>query len=313
VIDHDRLFKELLTTFFAEFLELFLPELSSGLDRSSLVFLDKEIFTDLAAGTTRRADLVAKARYRGEESFFLIHLEHQAQAQAEFARRMFGYFAALHTRHRVPVYPIALFSHGSPQPEPDQYRVAFPSLEVLQFRFGVIQLSRLNWRDFVRQPNPVASALMARMGMREQERARVKLECLRLLVTLRLDPARMRLISGFVDTYLRLNREEQLLFDQQAASLLGESEKTRIMELTTSWKEEGIEIGRQMGREEGRQEGRERESQSIVRLLEKGVGRLDAEWETRIGEFSFEQLGELGMALLDFKTREDVKDWLAVH
>ena len=34
---------------------------------------------------------------------------------------------------------------------------------------------------------------------------RVKLECLRLLATLRLDPARMQLISGFVDTYLRLS------------------------------------------------------------------------------------------------------------
>jgi hypothetical protein len=32
---------------------------------------------------------------------------------------------------------------------------------------------------------------MARMGMAPEERPRVKLECLRLLVTLRLDPARM--------------------------------------------------------------------------------------------------------------------------
>jgi hypothetical protein len=38
-----------------------------------------------------------------------------------------------------------------------------------------------------------------------EDRPRVKLECLRLLATLRLNPARMRLISGFVDTYLRLN------------------------------------------------------------------------------------------------------------
>ena len=52
----------------------------------------------------------------------------------------------------------------------------------------------------MRRQNPLASALMARIGMAQQERPRVKLECLRLLVTLRLDPARMRLISGFIDT-----------------------------------------------------------------------------------------------------------------
>src|SRR5437660_4958273 len=84
VIDHDRLFKELLTTFFTDFLDLFLPELSAYLDRSSVVFLDKEVFTDVTAGTRHEADLVAKASFRGQASFFLMHLEHQAQTQAEF-------------------------------------------------------------------------------------------------------------------------------------------------------------------------------------------------------------------------------------
>jgi hypothetical protein len=40
----------------------------------------------------------------------------------------------------------------------------------------------------------------------------VKFECLRLLATLRLDPGRMKLISGFIDTYLRLSAEEEQLF-----------------------------------------------------------------------------------------------------
>ena len=33
---------------------------------------------------------------------------------------------------------------------------------MLDFRFTVIQLNRLNWRDFARRPNPVAAALMAK-------------------------------------------------------------------------------------------------------------------------------------------------------
>ncbi len=36
-MDHDRLFKELLTTFFVEFLELFLPEIAAALDRDTAV------------------------------------------------------------------------------------------------------------------------------------------------------------------------------------------------------------------------------------------------------------------------------------
>jgi hypothetical protein len=49
-MDHDRLFKELLTTFFYEFVELLLPEVSAYLEAGSVVFLDKEVFTDVTAG-----------------------------------------------------------------------------------------------------------------------------------------------------------------------------------------------------------------------------------------------------------------------
>jgi hypothetical protein len=38
-IDHDRLFKELITTFFIEFLDLFLPEVAIDIDRNSIEFL----------------------------------------------------------------------------------------------------------------------------------------------------------------------------------------------------------------------------------------------------------------------------------
>ncbi len=48
-MDYDHLFKELLTTFFVEFVQLFLPDVAAYLDSASLEFLDKEIFTDVTA------------------------------------------------------------------------------------------------------------------------------------------------------------------------------------------------------------------------------------------------------------------------
>jgi len=68
-MDHDRLFKELLTAFFVDFLELFFPELVQYLDRGSLEFLDKEVFTDVTSGERHQMDLVAKVRYRDRPSF----------------------------------------------------------------------------------------------------------------------------------------------------------------------------------------------------------------------------------------------------
>jgi hypothetical protein len=66
----------------------------------------------------------------------------------------------------------------------------------------------------------------------------VKAECLRLLVTLKLDPAKSLLISSFVDTYLRMNQAEEQTFKAEMATLeLGQQEK--IMEVMTSWEQKG--------------------------------------------------------------------------
>jgi hypothetical protein len=43
VIDHDRLFKELIATFFVEFIQLFFSEIINYLEPNQITFLDKEV------------------------------------------------------------------------------------------------------------------------------------------------------------------------------------------------------------------------------------------------------------------------------
>ncbi|MCL1473577.1 DUF4351 domain-containing protein [Argonema antarcticum] len=247
MIDHDRLFKELLTTFFPDFIDLFFPDVGN------------------------------------------------------FSKRMFRYFARLYEKHDLPVYPIALFSYDIPQrAEPTFHRADFPDFKVLEFNYRVIQLNRLNWRDFLRYQNPAASALMAKMKIAPCDRPRVKLECLRLMATLRLDRARMRLISGFVDTYLRLNAEEETLFRTEI-NTIEPSEGEEVMEIVTSWMEQGIE--------QGLQQGRQREASLILRLLNRRIGGIAPNLEARIRGLSVDKLEELGEALLDFSDVADLIAW----
>ncbi len=312
MIDHDRLFKELLRTFFVEFVELFLPAVNEYLEPDSLVFLDKEIFTDVVVGERHTADLVVKARFKGQPSCFLIHTEPQAsrrQLRGQFGARMFDYFARLTAAHKLPVYPIALLTYERPHSlEPDVWRVAFPDKVVLEFRYTVIQLNRLDWRAYLRRDNPVAGALMAKMGFAEQERVTVKKECLRMIARLKLDAARTRLLTGFVDTYLRLSENEQERFSLELKQLPA-SEREEVMELTTSWKEEGIQIGLQQGRQEGRQE----EAIALtLRQLRRRLGELSARTEVRIRKLSVLELEQLGEDLLDFEKAADLSAWLRV-
>ncbi len=97
-----------------------------------------------------------------------------------------------------------------------------------------VQLNRLNWRRYAKNANPVAAALMAKMNIAPGDRAQVKLECLRMLMTLSLGPPKERIISGFVDTYLRLTPDETKQYETKRSNLR-EPEREAIMEIETSW------------------------------------------------------------------------------
>jgi predicted transposase YdaD len=295
MIDHDRLFKELLTTFFVDFLDLFFPDVLRYLDTNNIEFLDKELFTDVTSGKIYETDIVAKVPFHQQPTFFIIHVEHQSRPEEAFDLRMFRYFALQHFKYGLPIYPIALFSDDSVRrKEPNTYRVTFPDLDVLHFRYRVIQLRRLHWHDFATRRNPVASALLPKMGMERSERPLVLLTSLRLLAQLGLDAARQRLVSGFINTYLRLDDQELAQFQQELARL-SPQEREATMELTTTWKEEG----------------RWAEALSLtLRLLTRRFGPLPTDLEERSGKLSLLQLEQLFDAAYDFTSIADLQIWL---
>ena len=59
-MDHDQRFKVLLREFFAEFIQLFLPDWAPRFDCRQIDWLDKEFFTDLPQGERRTLDLLAR-------------------------------------------------------------------------------------------------------------------------------------------------------------------------------------------------------------------------------------------------------------
>lgn len=224
-------------------MQLFLPAVASEIDPDSITFLQQEYFADLVEGEEKIIDLLVSVKRLGQDATFIVHIEAQASSRSHFNRRLFFYFATLHQKHLQPIYPIVIFSFDTPKrAEPDTYKVEFPDRKVLEFNFATIQLNRLNWRDYIDRPNPVAAALMAKMNIAKPDRPKVKAECLRLLVTLRLDPAKTRLISRFVDIYLRLDTQEERVF-QSEVDRMGTDQKEKIMETLTSWEERGMEKG----------------------------------------------------------------------
>jgi len=297
-IDHDALFKLLLTHFFREFLELFSPELADALDPAPLVFLDKESFSTLLDPDRREADLVVQARLRDEPATLLIHLEHQAQEDTTLDRRMFRYFARFYDAFDLPVYPIALCSYARPRrPASARHQLIILSRPVLDFQYQMIQLSQLDWRDFLETTNPVAIALMARMHIAPRERWRVKAASLRLLVGAALTNGQRRLLSQFVDVYLRLRDAEEQAFQAEVARFT-RPEQEGVMEIVTSWE--------QKGRAEGQR-------QVLEIVLAQKCGPLPDDIRTQLTRLASSQLMALTVALPSLATSDDIRRWLVAR
>jgi predicted transposase/invertase (TIGR01784 family) len=304
VTDHDRLFKELIRTFFMDFMWLFFPNIAADIDPDSVVFLDKEIFTDISSGEKHIADLVARVKVKGSDTFIIINVEHQSKSEPEFPARLFKYFARLYEKYLLPIFPVVIYSHSQPRrEEPSRFDMEVFGKAVLKFEYTSIQLNRMSWRQFIDQPSPVATALMTRMDIAKKDRPKVKAECLRLLATLRLDPAKSRLIGVFIETYLALNREEMKIYEQEFEAMVpGVKEAT--MEMMTSWHKQGREEGRAEGRREGKED-------LLARQLERRFSTLPDSITEQLDRLTPEKLDELGLEVFNFTSLTDLETWLS--
>ncbi|RAU93479.1 transposase [Paenibacillus sp. YN15] len=250
IVDHDRLYKELLQTFFREFMELFFAEAAVQLDFSRVEFLSEELVTDITGGSKRRLDLLVKTRLREEEIFLLVHVEPQSYYEERYPERMFLYASRLYEKYRLPVLPVAVISHRKKLDEPDFFGWSLPFLQVMQFKYFRVQLRKYNWRDFIQSDNPVAAALLSSMGYNKSEKIQIKLEFVRMMTRMELDPARMELLTVFFDSYLILKKEEELLVQEELERIFGDEGGPAMR-----WETNRMRLAREEGEEEGLKKG----------------------------------------------------------
>ena len=123
----------------------------------------------------------------------------------------------------------------------------------------MLELRKMNWRSYIHTNNPVAAALLSKMGYSEKEKVQVKKEFLCMLVKMKLNPAKAALINGFFETYLTLNKKEEEELMEEIKQL-DQHEAEQIFELPNSWRDKG--------RKEGIQEGIRKVA---LEMLKKGL------------------------------------------
>ena len=301
-MNHDELFKSLLKTgrLLRDFFEAFFPKLCRFIDFGHIEFVDKERFTH--KGERRTGDLLIKTRFRGEDAAFLIHLEHEGQAHRDLARRMLEYFILDWRDYGLPVYPIAVLSHrkldpGSMRP----LRMTIRGDKILDFRFAVIDLARLDARKYAGKLNAAAMALSTRMQMDPADRVGFTVDLIRNTVSAGWQQGELDTVLRFFLAYQQFTPKEDLKLQRELARIEGMEIPKEVLQRNPL-----VRFGMNKGRQQG-------ELELVLRLLTRRLGRISAPEDKAVRRLSLSGIEALGEALLDFRTGTDLSRWLKFH
>ncbi len=305
--DHDQLFKILVLTLLEDFLQAFVPDLHQHLEIPSVRFLDRE---HNRVGRLRRMDVLAQVKLAGQSCYVLVLIEIQSQRDPNIGRRILCYLARMVEELDLPVFPIVLVTHPAPGlPAQANFELRAGPFTVATVRYRNVAVKSLDWRRFVRSTNPAEIALMSVMKIAAEDRVKVKTQIFRLLATLKLDPKKLDVIAGFVESFLEFGTQEQLEFERELDKVESGPEKETIMQLLTSWEKKGLEKGRQEGRQEGLAEGMLRARQlAILDALEARNLNVTAKTKAHVGKLTDETA--LKHALRKAITAASIKEFL---
>ena len=116
--DFDSPWKEVLETYFQEFMAFFFPTVYDLIDwEKGYEFLDKELqkVVHEAVVGRRWADKLVRVHHQnGKEEWILIHIEIQSQVEVDFAERMYVYHYRLFDRYHRRVVSLAILETHAP-------------------------------------------------------------------------------------------------------------------------------------------------------------------------------------------------------
>ena len=252
--DHDQRLKNLIKTFFEEFLLLFFASWAERLDCSKVEWIDKELFLDAPQGSRKILDLVAKLPARqgvpgyaaGENDTWLalVHIEIESADKAAPVRpRMYRSYVALRDEYGLPVLPIGLFLQVKLKGIGiDVYEERFWELKPIRFEYLYVGLPGLKAVDYLEKDNWLGVALTALMEIPPEQAAWLGAEALRRIQSAPLSDQKKYLLGECVEAYLTLDKAQKQEFD---ALLVTENYAgARVMNQSSF--EKGIEKGRRV-------------------------------------------------------------------
>ena len=317
--DVDAAWKEAVVKYLPDFLDLLFPHIHADVDWSRLPrFLDKELLSIAPAregrgGKRRVVDaLVELHRLAAPEIWVLVHVEIQAQKEAEFERRVYQCNARLCDHYYPqPVCSLVVLADRSPSWRPSLYQselwgcrttFSFPTAKLVDLRPKLAELES--------STNPFALLVAGTLHIQgtrpsSPQRWAKKFSLLRKMYEAGFSGAQIREFFGMVDRIMKLTPEQEKLFYRELQKL----EEGLGVRYISSVERIGLEKGLREGLEQGIEQGIERGiEQGIERGIERGRMQTLRDVARRMrsqGKSSIEIMESTGLTAEEFAAFDD--------
>jgi predicted transposase/invertase (TIGR01784 family) len=292
----DTLWKSLLEDIFDDFLRFFYEDADNIFDFSKgFEFLDKELeelFPYEEDDITRFADKLTKTFLKiGSEKWFLVHVEVQGYKDKNFEERMFSYFYRIRDRFKVDITAWVIFTDGQRGYHPKIYKYEFLGTK-LTYEFNTYKVIEQDEESLRKNDNPFAIVILTvllKLKMKQHsadDLISLKLEIAKNLLKRGIAKEKVRVLMNFLRYYVRLEKEENEIFENKLIELTG---KTSTMGLEEFLLERERKTGIKQGIEQGIEQGVQNKTrQFVLNLYAEGFSDLGL--IARLADLSIEQV-----------------------
>jgi hypothetical protein len=304
----DRLWKGIIQDFFADFLRYFFPQFAKEeVDFSkNFEFLDKELEA-LSPDKKQRqyVDKLVKIHLKNQQrQWLLLHIEVQGYQDANFAKRMYGYYARIRDKYDKPVMALAIYTDNNPAFHPKTY---FEQQEetTLAFHFKTFKLLEKSPQELYIPGNPFSIAtISAKKALEKQRQGDVSRlawakELVLALKAENYDDKQLRRLLHFIGYCANFEKKEslaafntyinQVFPNRIGMGVIEEIEEGLKEQIYLKGIEEGFEKGMEKGIEIGTERGVEKgQERSIRKLIERS--KLSLEEIADLFELSLEEI-----------------------
>lgn len=289
-------------------MEFFFPQIAQEIDWSrGYETLDKELQKVVRDSKSKRGyvDKLTKVWLKNNiEMWVLLHTEAQGQWEDKFNERMYIYQYRLFDKYKKKVATFVIFLDENPDWKPNEFNYELLGSK-LSWKFSTVKLLEYKekWEELEQNHNPFSIIVMAHLKLMEaksndQEKYKAKWYLIRKLYERGYEKKDVLELFRFLDWLIVLPED----LNNQLDNELEEYERSLSMPYITHIERRGIE--------QGLQQGLQQEVNLILKQINKKIGQVDESTKNRIKELDFIELENLGEALFDFNSEEDLKNWL---